>query len=350
MLVNSLSALTQARYGALTAPYRAGFRRRTYSTPAFNKPTGRHEVIPVTTVDGAQLRVHAYGPADGEVIVLVHGWSCCIEYWHPQINAFADRYRVVCYDQRGHGESTMGSSPPSDRTLADDLAAVLESTLRPGRRAVLVGHSMGGITLQAWAARHPAQVSRRAAAAVLVNTTSGNIRYDTDLLPLLNKPLMVGNRPVTLFGSEIRMPMLVAESILTTPIPIPGGPLMRRLLMDRIMGPGASVEAADFALDIVRSCRPLARGAHAAILADMELGDAARHLTVPTVVIAGQYDRLLPERMSRIIADTLRETGHLSGYHVWPTGHLGNLEAPEKFNTELARIIDRTGLRPAAAG
>ncbi|WP_040832981.1 alpha/beta fold hydrolase, partial [Nocardia brevicatena] len=152
------------------------------------------------------------------------------------------------------------------------------------------------------------------------------------------------------FGSEIRMPMLIAETALTTPVPIPGGPLVRRLLMDRIMGPEASVEIADFALDIVRSCRPLTRGRHAAILADMDLGDAARHLTVPTLVIAGRYDRLLPERMSRLIADTLQETGHLSDYHVWPTGHLTNLEASEKFNTELARIIDRTGLRPAAAG
>ncbi|WP_422395042.1 alpha/beta fold hydrolase [Nocardia vulneris] len=148
MLVKSMKTLADARNGALTAAYRAGLRSRTFRTASLNTPTAPHEVISVTTVDGARLRVHAYGPADGDVIVLIHGWSCSIEYWNPQINAFADRYRVVCYDQRGHGESQLGKRMPSRETLADDLSAVLDAVLRPGQRAVLAGHSMGGITIR----------------------------------------------------------------------------------------------------------------------------------------------------------------------------------------------------------
>ncbi|WP_280233356.1 alpha/beta fold hydrolase [Nocardia cyriacigeorgica] len=350
MLVKSMKTLAQVRHGALTAPFRAGLRSRTFDTASLNAPTAPHEVIPVTTVDGARLRVHAYGPADGEVIVLVHGWSCSIEYWNPQINAFADTHRVVCYDQRGHGESQAGTLPPSADTMADDLAAVLDATLRPGKQAVLVGHSMGGITLQAWAARHPDQVIRRAKAAVLLNTTSGNIRYDTDLLPLLNKPLMVAERPVTVFGAGVRMPIAIAETLLTAPVPIPGGWPARAVLKARIMSPDATADQVEFALGVVRSCRPLARGKHAAALADLELGEAAAALAVPTTVIAGSRDNLLPERMSRIIADTLDRAGNLAGYHVWPTGHLTNIEAADRFNDELARIIRRTGLRASAAG
>lgn len=350
MLVNSMRALAGLYDGTLTASYRAGLRSRTYATATLNAPNARHDVLRVTTVDGARLRVHAYGPTDGDVIVLIHGWSCSIEYWHPQIHAFADKYRVVCYDQRGHGESTLGRIPPSAQTLADDLSAVLDATLRPGRRAVLVGHSMGGITLQAWAARHPQQVTRRALATMLVNTTSGNIRYDTDLLPLFNKPLTVGNRPITFLGSDLRMPMFVAESLLTSPLPIPGGWALRTLIKTRVMSPDVTDDQVDFALGIVRSCRPLSRGRHAAVLADLELGDSARYLTVPTTVIAGRYDKLLPERMSRIVADTLDSTGHLADYQVWPTGHLSNIEAADRFNNELSRIIDRTGLRATAAG
>lgn len=350
MLVKSLSALSQAHHGALTAPYRAALRARRFKNAAFNAPVDAPEVSTVTTADGARLRVHSYGPADAEPIVLIHGWSCCIEYWHPQINTFADRYRVISYDQRGHGESTLGRAALGDRTLADDLAAVLDATLRPGRKALLAGHSMGGITLQAWAARHPDQVARRARAVVLANTTSGNIRYDTDLLPLLNKPLSVGNTPITVLGSPIRLPMIVAESILTTPLPLPGGWAARELIKQRIMARGATNEQADFALGIVRSCRPLARGRHAAILADLQLGAAAANLTVPTTIIAGKYDRLLPERMSRIIADTMREAGHRPDYQVWPTGHLGNIEAADRFNIELAAILDRTSPQSVAAG
>ncbi|MFE3442063.1 alpha/beta fold hydrolase [Nocardia sp. NPDC059180] len=350
MLVKSMKTLAQVRHGALTAPFRAGLRSRTFETASLNAPTAAHEVVPVTTVDGARLRVHAYGPADGDAIVLVHGWSCSIEYWNPQINAFADTHRVVCYDQRGHGESEAGTLFPSADTMADDLAAVLDATLRPGQQAVLVGHSMGGITLQAWAARHPDQVTRRAKAAVLMNTTSGNIRYDTDLLPLLNKPLTVAERPVTVFGAGLRMPIAIAETLLTAPVPIPGGWPARAVLKARIMSPGATADQVDFALGVVRSCRPLARGKHAAALADLELGEAAAKLSVPTTVIAGSHDNLLPERMSRIIADTLDRAGNLAGYHVWPTGHLTNIEAADRFNEELARIIRRTGLRAAAAG
>ncbi|MEU1985783.1 alpha/beta hydrolase [Nocardia sp. NPDC019395] len=350
MLVKSISALSRAHHGALTAPYRAALRARRFRNAAYNAPADAPEVTTVTTVDGARLRVHSYGPADAEPIVLVHGWSCCIEYWHPQINSFAGRYRVIAYDQRGHGESTLGRAPLGDRTLADDLAAVLDATLRPGCKALLVGHSMGGITLQAWAARHPEQVAQRARAVVLANTTSGNIRYDTDLLPLLNKPLTLGNQPLTLLGSPVRLPMIVAESLLTSPLPLPGGWAAREVLKERIMARGATSEQADFALSIVRSCRPLARGRHAALLADLELGAAAAHLTVPTTIIAGRYDRLLPERMSRIIADTMRAAGQRPDYQIWPTGHLGNIENAERFDTELTAILDRTSPRSAAAG
>ncbi|GAA5097742.1 alpha/beta fold hydrolase [Nocardia iowensis] len=350
MLVKSMKTLADARNGALTAAYRAGLRSRTFRTASLNAPTAPHEVIPVTTVDGARLRVHAYGPADGAVIVLIHGWSCSIEYWNPQINAFADRYRVVCYDQRGHGASQLGTRMPSRETLADDLSAVLDATLRPGQRAVLAGHSMGGITVQAWAARYPEQVRTRAAAAILLNTTSGNIRYDTDLLPLLNKQLTVQNKPVTVLGAPVRLPTFVSETVLTTPVPLPGGWLIGTVFKSRVMGRAATADEVNFSLGIVRSCRPLTRGRHAAALADLDVSDGAAHLTVPTTVIAGSHDRLLPERMSRRIADVLARTGHLAAYHSWPTGHLGNIEAADRFNAELELVAQQADLRTAAAG
>ncbi|GAA5048090.1 alpha/beta fold hydrolase [Nocardia callitridis] len=339
----SIQALAGAPNGALTAAYRAGLRSRAYRTAALNAPTTPHQVVPVTTVDGARLRVHSYGPADGDVIVLIHGWSCCLEYWNPQINAFAENHRVVVYDQRGHGSSEPGRTLPSRETLADDLAAVLDATLHPGQRAVLVGHSMGGITVQAWAARYPEQVRRRAAAVMLVNTSSGGIRYDTDLLPLLNKPLTVGDKPVTVLGASIRVPIIFAETLLTSPLPLPGGWPVNFLLKARVMSKHATADQVDFALGIVRSCRPLARGRHAAMLANLELGDAAKYLTVPTTVIAGEHDHLLPKRMSRRIADILREAGNLASYRVWPTGHLTNIEAADYFNAELARVVQRAG-------
>ncbi|MGN2642053.1 alpha/beta fold hydrolase [Nocardia takedensis] len=348
MLVTSMKTLASLRgTEPLTAAYRAGMRNRKYATALLNKPTAPHDVIPVTTADGARLRVHAYGPADGDPIVLIHGWSCSIEYWYPQINAFADRYRVLTYDQRGHGESALGRAALGPATLAEDLEAVLEAALPRGKRAVLVGHSMGGMTLQAWAAHFPDQVAERASEVVLLNTTSGEVRYETDMLPLLNKPLTVSARQITLRGNPIRMPGLIAETLLFSPFPVPGGPLVSAVLKNRVMNPKATADEVSFALGIIRGCRPLTRGLHAAALVDMNLGDSAKHLSVPTTVIAGANDLLLPERMSRRIAEILEAAGTLADYHVFPTGHLGNVEAIDRFNAVLGRIAER-GARPAA--
>ncbi|MFC9892907.1 alpha/beta fold hydrolase [Nocardia sp. NPDC127579] len=350
MLVTSMKTLAGVRAAEpLNAAYRAALRNRTFETAAFNKPAAPAEVIPVTTVDGVRLRVHAYGPADGEVLVLIHGWSCSLEYWNPQINAFADRYRVICYDQRGHGESQFGRRMPGADTLADDLASVLDATLPRGRRAVLVGHSMGGFTVQAWAARYPEQVRERAAAAVLLNTAAADIPQEMDLLPLLNKPLVLGGRPVSLLGAELRMPTLVGRTVLTTPVPLTGIAPVRAAFKARVLTGRATADEVDFGLSIVRACRPLIRGLYAAALADLDLGDSAKYLTVPTTVIAGSADHLLPERMNAPIVAALRGAGSLVGYHIWPTGHLGNIEAADRFNGELRSVLESANQQAAAA-
>lgn len=343
MLVTSMKTLAGVRDAEpLTAAYRAALRSRKYATAALNKPSTPSEKAYVTTVDGARLRVRTYGPADGDVIVLIHGWSCCIEYWNPQIDALAASFRVVAYDQRGHGESSLGRVAPGPNTLADDLATVLDTTLPRGRRAVLVGHSMGGLTVQAWAAHYPEQVADRAAAAVLVNTAASDIRGETDLIPLLNRPLAVGARQLTLLGRDLRLPSAFGETLLSAPVPMPGGPLVNPLLAavmrGRVVGKHATADEIAFAMNIVRSCRPLTRGLHAAALAEMNLTHAAAHITVPTTVISGSHDKLLPERMNRPIVEALRSTGSLADYQVWPVGHLANVEAADRFNTELMRI------------
>ncbi|MFC4124301.1 alpha/beta fold hydrolase [Nocardia rhizosphaerae] len=334
MLAKSMMTL-----GGLSAQFRAGLRSRGYQTAKLNAPATAPTVVPVTTTDGADLRVHVYGPDTAPTLVLIHGWACSIEYWNPQLNAFTDEYRVVAYDQRGHGESTLGTAAPSEHTLASDLAAVLDATLRPGERAVLAGHSMGGLTIQAWAKHHPEQVTERAAAVLLANTANGEIRWETDMLPVLNKQLTVADHPVTLMGAPVRMPQPVSESLLFAPLPIPGGWFTEQMFRYRILTPDATAEEIDFAIGIIRSCRPLARGRHAAAMADMDLSEGTANLTVPTTVVAGAKDRLLPQRMSRPIVDILRRTGHLADVHVLPHGHLGNIEDTDAFDAILRRVL-----------
>ncbi|MFD7845411.1 alpha/beta fold hydrolase [Nocardia sp. NPDC059764] len=328
-----LVKLQEAGADALTAPFRPGLRSRRYKTASLNTQRPA-EVIPVTTRDGAKLRVHAYGPADGEVIVLAHGWSCALEYWNPQINAFAGEYRVIAFDQRGHGESDSGTRVFGAEQLADDFSDLLDAVLRPGQQAVLVGHSMGGMTIQAWARKYPHQVRHRASAVLLATTAARQISHRATVIPLLNE--IVPN------------PQSVARVLFGTPLPLPGGAAVNRIAKSRLANPGATRDQVDFGVSIVRSCRPSVRAAVARGLVELDVVDAAAALTVPTTVVAGSFDKLLPEVHSREIADNLAAAGNLERYTILPTGHLVNIEAEHAFNSELHRVI-RTARRGPAA-
>lgn len=323
--------------------HRANLRSRTYPRPDLNPPTIPHEVIPVRAADGARLRVHAYGPADGQVVVLIHGWTCCLEYWNPQINAFAENCRIIAFDLRGHGESELGEGPVDCHRLADDLDAVLSAVLRPGKRAVLVGHSLGGMTLQAWASRYPHRVAEQAAAVLLTNTGPRELVAETTVVPLFNRMLPGLNRVFPL-------PMWLARRGLGATIVFPPVAPVRWIFARQIMTLSAERELVEFGMNIVRSCRARVRAEFGLLLADMDLGDSARNLVVPTTVVAGSEDFLTPVRHSELIAGWLKEAGSLAGLVVLPTGHLGNLEMIDRFNAELGRVLDSVRHSVEAAG
>ncbi|WP_328406666.1 alpha/beta fold hydrolase [Nocardia sp. NBC_00403] len=342
MLPSALGNLPEHIRGLLDV-HRANLRNRTYATAALNPPTVAHQVVPVTTADGAKLRVHAYGPADGQVIVLVHGWTCAIEYWNAQINAFAGEYRVITYDQRGHGESELGSSPLTTDLLADDLAAVLAATLRRGRKAVLVGHSLGGMTLQAWAGRYPERVAEQALAVLLTNTAPHGLVATTTVVPLFNRPL-------PLLKLRIPLPAFIGRLGLGTPILFPPLAPVRWVFARQIMTLAATDDEIAFSMAIVRSCPARVRAEFGILLAEMDLGESARNLVVPTTVLAGSLDDMTPPAHSELIAEMLSETGSLAKYEVLNTGHLGNTEAHDRFNEELTQVLESTRTPAEAVG
>ncbi|GAB4589449.1 alpha/beta fold hydrolase [Nocardia sp. IFM 10818] len=321
---------------AMLRSHRANLRTRTYGNADLNPPAGPYEVVPVTATDGARLRVHSYGPADGDVIVLVHGWTCCLEYWNPQINAFAGEYRVVAYDVRGHGESELGAAPLSTDQLADDLSAVLAAALKPGQRAVLVGHSLGGMTIQAWAGRYPDQVEQRALAVLMTNTAAGDLIAETTVVPLLNRGLL-------------RLPFVVGLLGLSARLVFPPIAPVRWLFRRQIMSLDSVGDIADFGMNIVRSCPAEVRGKFGTLLSYLDVGRGAVNLTVPTSLVAGSADDMTPVVHTDRIADMLREAGSLDGYLILPTGHLGNVEAYREFNGELARVAKSAFGIPATA-
>lgn len=330
--LSALVAWLRAEFAAWSARHRASLRSRSYPTAAFDPPRAAYDVVPVTTADGVRLRVHAYGPADAPVVVLIHGWTCAIEYWNAQINAFAEDYRVIAYDLRGHGESERGEAALTMDLLADDLTAVLDAAVPAGRRAVLVGHSLGGMTLQAWAGRCPGEVTRRAHAVLLTNTAPHGLVATTTVVPFFN-------RPVPFKRTGISLPAFVGRLGLGAPIVFPPIAPVRWLFARQVMSLASPRDHVDFGMAIVRSCPAAIRAEFGRLLATMDVAESAKNLVVPTTIVAGSRDDLTPPVHAELIVEMLESVGSLVRYEVIATGHLGNVEQFERFNVELARVL-----------
>ena len=145
--------------------------------PFFALPADR--VRRVVANDGVPLHVEEVGPEDaaGPTVVFLHGYTQELAVWHYQRQAFAadNPGRLVFYDHRSHGRS--GRSHAGRSTidqLGSDLHAVLQ-TCAPRGPIVLVGHSMGGMTIMALADQHPELFGPRIVAVALLATSTGKL-------------------------------------------------------------------------------------------------------------------------------------------------------------------------------
>lgn len=327
----SLIAISAVGVGAIVAGVLA--RRRTQPqsretephNPLLDEPTIRPEITDVTTDDGAILHARTYGPPDGLPIVLIHGWSCSIEYWYPQINALADQYRVIAYDLRGHGRSTAGTRAFDTDVLADDLESVLEATLDGKTQATLVGHSMGGMSLMAWADRHSDKVDRYASSLLLASTATDSLVSEAGIIRYPKVPLPIG------------------RAIIGAPLPIPSTPVTSKTIQYLTMAPGSTREEVEFCRKVLCSCHPRTRGGWGIALSALDLRRGLRSLTIPTTVLVGSLDRLTPPSHSRRLAALLDEADVLQRLIVVPgIGHMSTVEDPESVNREIVRLRTST--------
>lgn len=283
------------------------------------------DLTEVATADGARIHVRCYGPQDGPPLVLIHGFACRVEYWNAQINEFADRYRVIAYDQRGFGRSFLGARGVSPEVLGDDLAEVLAATVR-GRRAVLVGHSFGGITIMAWAQRHPGLVRQYAKAVLLTDTVAQKFDAQTRIVPFAHR------------FAALRRPLLRRGR--TMPIPLPPAWLLRPAARRMVVAARTPRAVVDFVLGIVATTDRFTRAIWLTALGHLHVLSGLDSLTVPTTVLVGTDDRLTPVASSDLIAERLSAKGYLFDYVKVPdVGHCVNIEEISIFNSEVERLL-----------
>jgi pimeloyl-ACP methyl ester carboxylesterase len=108
--------------------------------------TASQPLASAISVDNVPIAYEAYGPNREPTLVFVHGWCCDSRYWHNQISYFSKKFHVVTIDLAGHGNSGFGRQIYTTQAFGQDVAAVLQKL--DIKKAILIGHSMGGeITL-----------------------------------------------------------------------------------------------------------------------------------------------------------------------------------------------------------
>ncbi|MCL6296945.1 alpha/beta fold hydrolase [Streptomyces kronopolitis] len=302
-------------------------RRPAHVTSGPYAPPAPRRTLTVTSADGARLHAEVHGPQDAPAVVLAHGWTCSTAFWAPVVRALAEDHKVVVYDQRGHGRSP--AAPPAGHStgaLADDLVAVLEAALEPGERAVLGGHSMGGMTIMAASGRP--ELRARAAAALLCSTGSADLAAESRVFPLRSP------------RGRHRAHRLLLRS--RAPLG-PQSPLTRRVLKYATMGPGASAAEVAACARIVHGCPTGVRARWGAVLAGVELTGGAGGLMLPTEVLVGTADRLTPPVQARRLASVLPDFRGLT--ELPGLGHMTPVEDPAAVAGRLRALV-RAHLHP----
>ncbi|WNM37314.1 alpha/beta hydrolase [Micromonospora halotolerans] len=291
------------------------------------------EHLEVRLPDGVRLHVTATGPVDAEVTaVLLHGWTLDGRSWHRQLaglrDRWGDRIRVLTYDARGHGRSScMALRTATLAQLGDDLAAVVDQ-LVPSGPIVLIGHSMGGMTVMEFAHRHPDRFAARVAGLVFVSTTAeGHTHTAYGLSPRIARLIRLAETTgagVLARCGAWRPPHALLRAL---------RPSIRWMLF------GDRCDPADIRLVTSAVAHASLRsigGFRASIGAQHRLDTLAALGRLPAAALVGDRDRLTPPPCAESIAAALPTTE----LTVCPgAGHMLMMERPDEVTAAVAGVL-----------
>jgi pimeloyl-ACP methyl ester carboxylesterase len=310
----------------------------------------------VVADDGVPLAVEEIGPLDAPLTaVFVHGYALSMASWAFQRRALAAELatanghrpaaRLVFYDQRGHGASGRGAAEHATiEQLAADLEAVLTARV-PDGPVVLVGHSMGGMTVLGLAERRPELFGTRVAGVALVSTSSGGLDdLDFGLPHLLTRvraavlPLAawtMRRRPA--FAERTRQLAKDVVSAATWSLSFSSTDV------DPALGRYVDAMIAGTPVDVIAEFYPAIAGLDAT-------GALEPLALVPTLVLTGSADKMIPETHSvRIVEQLGRIAEHAPEFVVVPgAGHLVLLERPDQVTAALSALLRRVAAEQGA--
>jgi len=286
----------------------------------------------VPSDDGTEIAVEILGDGHpGPTLVFAHGWTFSSRSWHYQ-RMLAERYRLVLMDHRDHGES--GAGPRENRTIDQigrDLAAVLDATCK-GKDVVLIGHSMGGMTIMSLAAQQPERFGGQVKGVALLDTSG---RREPDHTFGLRGPL------AKLFLGQWKssLALMLSDPEKAERARRSGSGVSIAISRFLNLGKGADKRLALFT-------EAMSAGTKAQVVGDFWLTldthdklDALKVLAdIPTLVLVGDRDRLTPPENARTLAAAIPGSTLLE---LRGAGHCAMLEQPEAVNAAIRDLVTK---------
>jgi pimeloyl-ACP methyl ester carboxylesterase len=309
---------------------------------SFGDLRGR-DVGPVTSFDGTQLHVEVVD-GDGPTIVFAHGFSLNLTSWHYQMRDLAPSFRLVLYDQRGHGLSERAKDGDwSLDALGRDMEAVIAAHGGPYPLAV-VGHSMGGMSLLRFAELFPERIGSRVAALVLANTTGADVMGG--MLPGAARRFAAGFQMV----QEGAVRALASNAKRVDALRGRTRDLAYLAVRMAGLGPKALPSVVEFVDRMLSETPSEVWASLLPALLGMDVTKVLDVIDVPTLVVAGTHDKLTPPGAADRIASAVKGAELVV---IRDSGHMSMLERPLSFNAHLREFLGRVpalglGVRPAA--
>ncbi len=254
-------------------------------------------------VEAGDLRVHyaLTGAANAPVVVLSNSLGTNFSMWDPQVPALKKVFRVLRYDTRGHGQTTVTPGPYTIEQLARDVVRLLDA-LRLDR-AHFCGLSMGGMIGMWLGVNAAARLNR----LVLCNTAAriGTAETWNARIEQVRNGGMKSIAPAVVerwFTPEFR---------------------------------ARSPQTVTPTQQMIEKSPPEGYRGCCAAIRDMDQRQAISGIRVPTLVISGEKDPATPPADGRFLVDRIAG----AQYAELPTAHLSNLEAPAQFTAELIRFL-----------
>jgi pimeloyl-ACP methyl ester carboxylesterase len=340
LLAAGVALLVWAVLGGLIARLVLALMSRGRGTPSARPgPLPAPRIERLKRPDGSELHVEIYGPDDAPPVVLTHGWGVNSDEWIDLKKRLADRFRLIAWDLPGLGRSKRPQNNDYRlENLADHLDAVL--ALAGGRPAVLVGHSIGGMTTLTLAKIRPEVIASRVAGLVLAETTYTNpvrTAKNAELYTALERPVLVPLLHLMIWLWPVVWLMNILSYLNGT-----------AQMQSKSSGFGGTErpEQVDFSARFSLQAPPnvLARGMFGMLHYDAT--PALDQIPVPVLVVSGDRDpNCPPDRCGRPIAAAVPK-GRI--VILSPAKHMGHMEHCDRFAALVAEFVESCAAAPAA--